>query len=521
MLLFLALFLIGRKIEPLMLSTQAEADSDFYNPSNEKSFLKGSERERDSLVNMDEGEKLVYETSEHHVAASEEYIQEMEDEKSSEVNEVIVLDDEFMETRTDNLVLTESIPEIEVLEKSNISDLEELLEEDTIEPLKEETAGNPEMEVSQSNDISEYEKILEDDTIEPLNEEAVSNPEIEVLVKSDISELEKLLEDDLMEPLISESEAISEIDVTVKSDLSDIERLLEEDFPELMNEEAETNLEKEISEENNISEIEKLLEDEYVEHDVEEKQPTSQLVPAKEDTDEKVLSMEMEELDVLPEEHTWETGIMEPELEADSIEVDTVEEKLDFDRFLTSSDVGKESGIIEELADETDREDILEFNAEEQDSDDIEVEDTSEMSAGKEEQETILESSPNTAHIEETSLESSVSVGEPELPISEETVTAPESDSELQQQMFQMMVSQIQIAKDQLNDSEFEQLVMNHLHPDLPDQQYYIFASLLIQKYITAKKTDKLREWIAQLKEKFSAHPILLQELEFMESRFC
>ena len=521
LLLFLALFLIGRKIEPLMLSTQAEADSDLYNPSNEKSFLKESEGERDSLVNMDEGEKLVYETSEHHVAASEEYIQEMEDEKSSEVNEVIVLDDEFMETRTDNLVLTESIPEIEVPEKSNISELEKLLEDDTIEPLKEETAGNPAMEVSQNNDISEYEKILEDDTIEPLNEEAVSNPEIEVLVKSDISEFEKLLEDDLMEPLISESEAISEIDVTVKSDLSDIERLLEEDFPELMNEEAETNLEKEISEENNISEIEKLLEDEYVEHDVEEKQPTSQLVPAKEDTDEKVLSMEMEELDVLPEEHTWETGIMEPELEADSIEVDTVEEKLDFDRFLTSSDAGKESGIIEELADETDREDILEFNAEEQDSDDIEVEDTSEMSAGKEEQETILESSPNTAHIEETSLESSVRIGEPVLPISEETVTVSESDSELQQQMFQMMVSQIQIAKDQLNDSEFEQLVMNHLHPDLPDQQYYIFASLLIQKYITAKKTDKLREWIAQLKEKFSAHPILLQELEFMESRFC
>ena len=526
LLLFLALFLIGRKIEPLMLSTQAEADSDFYNPINEKSFLKGSEDERVSLVNMDEDEKLVYETSEHHVAASEEYVQEMEDEKSSEVNEVIVLDDEFLETRTDNLVETESIPEIEVPEKSNISELEKLLEDDTVEPLKEETADNPEMEVSQSNDISELEKLLEDDTIEPLKEEATSNLEIEITVKSDISEIEKLLEDDLIEPSISED--ISEIEVPVKKELSDIERLLEGDFPELMNEEAETNLKMEISEEIDISEIEKLLEDEYVEHDVEEKQLTSQSGPAKEDnlvhlkdTDEKVLSMEIEELDVLPEEHTWETGIMKPELEADSIDADTVEEKLDFDRLLTSSDAGKESGIIEDLADETDREDILEFDVEEQDSDDIEVEDTLEMSAGKEEQEPTLESSPIMAEIEETSPETSVSGGEQELPIAEEPATAPESDSELQQQMFQMMVSQIEIAKHQLNDSEFEQLVMSHLHPDLPDQQYYIFASLLIQKYITAKKTDKLREWIAQLKERFSAHRILLQELEFMESRFC
>ena len=535
LLLCLALFFIGKKIDPLMLSTQAEAGPDFYERFDGTTTLSESTSERVSLSEMEESkeesiEKVVFETSEHHVAASEEYTQEMEKQEQSVDNEIVIIDAK-METRTGALDETESLPETEIPVKSEISEIERLLEDDFVEPVMEETESLPEIEIPVKRNLSEIERLLEDDFVEPVMEETESLPEIEIPVKSEISEIERLLEDDFVEPVMDETESLPEIEVPVKSDISEIEKLLEDDYLELVIEE-------------------------------EEKYPNSQPATLEEednpvhleDVGERILPLGMEELDVFPEEHEWEAGINESEKVTESIEVNTTEEQED--GFLKSGREGgdpEEPVTLEDISDETGREDNLEVNIEEQNTENIQLEDSLETESLLEIPELLIPEKDSTHSLEslerdkaidepeqepeseglleesstiieqskETSLESSSSDVEQIPPISEEITTATEHVSELQQQMFQTMVSHIQIAQQQLNDSEFEQLVMSHLHPDIPDQQYYIFASFLIQKYMTAKKTEKLRELISQLKEKFSTHPILLQELEFMERRFC
>ena len=439
LLLLLALFLIGTKIEPLMLPNQEEA-SDFYGRFNDSAVLIDTEVDRASLSKIEESEaeqteKMGFETSEHHVAASEERVQETEEEKEFADDEIVVFDAEFLETRTDDSEEIENIPEIEVPVKSEKSDIERLLEEDMMEPVTEETEGIP---------------------------------EIEVPVKSEISDIERLLEEDMMEPVTEETDSLSEVEVPMKNDLS---------------------------------EIEKLLDDEYVELEMDEES-------------DPILLEEMEELAVLPEEREWVTEVIEPESDTETIEGHTAEEKLDFHGYLESNSLGEnpeESGTLENTSDETGNEESQEMNVEE--SDGIQLEGSLEAESLLEIPEALL------LEIDKAKEEQELSpiIEKPE----EATLEGPtEHVSEWQQQMFRTMVSHIQIAQHQLNDSEFEQLVMSHLHPEIPDQQYYIFASFLIQTYITAKKTEQLRELIVQLKEKFSTHPILLEEVAYMENRF-
>ncbi|MFJ7679120.1 hypothetical protein ACIQXQ_13860 [Peribacillus sp. NPDC097198] len=505
LLLFFALFLIGKKIEPLMLSNQEEA-SDFYERYNDSAVLIETSRDRASLSKIEESEaeqkeKMGYESSEHHVAVSKERVQETEEEQEFADDEIVVFEAEFLDTRTNDLEEVESISEIEVPVKSEISDIEKLLEEDFMEPVTEETESIPEIEVPVKSEINDIEGLLEEDFMEPVTEETESIPEIEVPAKREISDIEKLLEEDFMEPVTEETESIPEIEMPVKGEISDIERLLEEDFMEPVTEETESIPEIEMPMKNDLSEIEKLLDDEHLELEIDEESDPIHLE-------------EMEELAVLPEECEWVTEVIEPENDTETIEVNTAEEKLDFHGYLESNGLGEnpeEPGTLENTSDETGSEDSQEMNVEEPD---IQLEDSLEP-------ESLLEI-PEALVLEidkaKEEQESSSVIAKPE----ETTLESPtEHVSELQQQMFQTMVSHIQIAQHQLNDSEFEQLVMSHLHPEIPDQQYYIFASFLIQTYITAKKTEKLRELIVQLKEKFSAHPILLEELAFMENRFC
>ncbi|MGM9957108.1 MAG: hypothetical protein ACI35J_14735 [Peribacillus sp.] len=505
LLLFLALFLIGKKIEPLMLSNQEEA-SDFYERYNDSAVLIETSRNRASLSKIEESEaekkeKMGFESSEHHVAVSEERVQETEEEQEFADDEIVVFEAEFLDTRTDDLEEVESISEIEVPVKSEISDIEKLLEEDFMEPVTEETESIPEIEVPVKSEINDIERLLEEDFMEPVTEETESIPEIEVPAKSEISDIEKLLEEDFMEPVTEETESILEIEMPVKGEISDIERLLEEDFMEPVTEETESIPEIEMPMKNDLSEIEKLLDDEYVELEIDEESDPIHLE-------------EMEEMAVLPEEHEWVTEVIEPKNDTETIEVNTAEEKLDFHGYLESNGLGEnpeEPGTLENTSDETGSEDSQEMNVEEPD---IQLEDSLEPESLLE----IAEALVLEIDKAKEEQESSSVIAKPE----ETTLESPtEHVSELQQQMFQTMVSHIQIAQHQLNDSEFEQLVMSHLHPEIPDQQYYIFASFLIQTYITAKKTEKLRELIVQLKEKFSAHPILLEELAFMENRFC
>ncbi|MFD0047832.1 hypothetical protein ACFVHQ_00585 [Actinomycetes bacterium NPDC127524] len=93
--------------------------------------------------------------------------------------------------------------------------------------------------------------------------------------------------------------------------------------------------------------------------------------------------------------------------------------------------------------------------------------------------------------------------------------------TQLQQQMFQTLIDQIELARSTYSSSQFEELVKSHLNPDLPDLEYYTFASILVNHYIQKGDWDRLRHEIIELQSKFEKHSIIKEELQFLMDRYC
>ncbi|SFC54659.1 hypothetical protein SAMN05443252_104235 [Bacillus sp. OV322] len=93
--------------------------------------------------------------------------------------------------------------------------------------------------------------------------------------------------------------------------------------------------------------------------------------------------------------------------------------------------------------------------------------------------------------------------------------------TQLQQQIFQTLIDQIELARSTYSSSQFEELVKSHLNPDLPDLEYYTFASILVNHYIQKGDWDRLRHEIIELQRKFEKHSIIKEELQFLMDRYC
>lgn len=91
----------------------------------------------------------------------------------------------------------------------------------------------------------------------------------------------------------------------------------------------------------------------------------------------------------------------------------------------------------------------------------------------------------------------------------------------LQQQLFHTMVSQIQFARKKMSANSYEAYIKEYLHPDLPVQDYYTFASLLIEHYISRKELGKLNELLTILSDKFTNYPILDMEIQYLFKQYC
>ncbi|PAE21724.1 hypothetical protein CHH80_04690 [Bacillus sp. 7504-2] len=101
------------------------------------------------------------------------------------------------------------------------------------------------------------------------------------------------------------------------------------------------------------------------------------------------------------------------------------------------------------------------------------------------------------------------------------TIAKGEQRTNLQQQMVQTMVSQIEHARKQMTPPEFEKYVKEHLHPKISAQDYYIFASILIEHYIRQKELSKLQGLLADLREKFTDYPVLDMEIQYLFKQYC
>lgn len=101
-----------------------------------------------------------------------------------------------------------------------------------------------------------------------------------------------------------------------------------------------------------------------------------------------------------------------------------------------------------------------------------------------------------------------------------EQVNQPK-ETKTQQQMVQTMLDYINVSKQSLSAGEYEELVRAHMHSELSDHDYYTFAYLLIEHYISHGKSDELFDLLKNLDSKFSKYPVLKQQINYLIERYC
>ena len=112
-----------------------------------------------------------------------------------------------------------------------------------------------------------------------------------------------------------------------------------------------------------------------------------------------------------------------------------------------------------------------------------------------------------------------------EIAVSDEIVNSNQLTNNIENEalhrlLFNTMVTQIQLTKKLIDSNQYEQMVREYLHPELPMTEYYTFAILLIQHYISKKQYDKLLPFLDEIEEKVTTYPMLLQEIQLYKS-FC
>ncbi|WP_449537132.1 hypothetical protein [Ferdinandcohnia sp. Marseille-Q9671] len=103
----------------------------------------------------------------------------------------------------------------------------------------------------------------------------------------------------------------------------------------------------------------------------------------------------------------------------------------------------------------------------------------------------------------------------------ESTEQYNEGNNKTRELLFTTIVSQIKLSRNQLSSTDYEKLIVDHLHPELSDHDYYTFVSLLIDHYILTKQYEKLSSLLLQNSSRFEKYPVLLQEINFLLQEYC
>lgn len=90
----------------------------------------------------------------------------------------------------------------------------------------------------------------------------------------------------------------------------------------------------------------------------------------------------------------------------------------------------------------------------------------------------------------------------------------------IQQQLFKTMVTQLIVSRKLINKNDYENMVKEYLHPELPLFEYYTFASMLINHYILGKEYVKLQALLDGLDQKTQGEPILQQEIHYLQKKY-
>ena len=214
-------------------------------------------------------------------------------------------------------------------------------------------------------------------------------------------------------------------------------------------------------------------------------------------------TLEEIQIDSLPvhndEQHKEESSIEEiplfepAESKLEEIEVDSTEEDV-----ILSIPVENENSILEEQV-EASQNQIDEAQ---------ELEETEIITVENEQYDETKEDDPSTEIVEAVEVE-------------DDTKENQDNNQALRQQLFATMISQIKLSRNKISNSHYEKIILDHLHPQLSDHDYYTFVSLLIEHYIHTRQIEELSSLLSQNRVRFEKYPVILQEINFIVDEYC
>lgn len=344
-------------------------------------------------------------------------------------------------------------------------------------------------------------------------------------------EIESADEDDVLEVLEIESSYPQEVMGTEDAELEEIESAAEEqleeiDFeqirlteiaqteePQLAEAELETTEETELS---YIGELESLMSDDNAELPITE--------------------VKKEKLQNLEEENEFSHGL---QLEEDdyiipvAVENESLLEQTD-DPSETANDHQGEISLhkspLEELVEEEDM--VIEVIADKpinevMDSDDEEdnlLLDENAEDLSVEEPEIMIEEE-EAIIVEEQDLEHVINEEDKDEESWIEAATASdfaeehqenEENTTLQREMLKTLLEQLQLAKQTTEPHVYEKWIKQCMEQKMPLKEHYIFASLLIEHYISQQEHQKLITLLNELKNQYNSMPIISEQIQFL-----
>ncbi|MCC5801384.1 hypothetical protein [Rossellomorea vietnamensis] len=86
--------------------------------------------------------------------------------------------------------------------------------------------------------------------------------------------------------------------------------------------------------------------------------------------------------------------------------------------------------------------------------------------------------------------------------------------SRIMREVMKTMIEQITLSRSLLTDDQMENMIKHYLHPSLHDQDYYTFARILMDHYISTKQYEDLDMFIKGIEERFREYPFIKMDIE-------
>jgi hypothetical protein len=86
--------------------------------------------------------------------------------------------------------------------------------------------------------------------------------------------------------------------------------------------------------------------------------------------------------------------------------------------------------------------------------------------------------------------------------------------SRIMREVMKTMIEQITLSRSLLTDDQMENMIKHYLHPSLHDQDYYTFARILMDHYISTKQYEDLDMFLKGIEERFREYPYIIMDLD-------